>query len=1050
MSQNFMKEVKQMKQTLKRVKNMLSVMAVLMVASRACGAELPKPAVPVEPGQIPADFVIPEYRPIPVAGQGNAAITLDGLWRANPKSPADVAASALDAPGWRDFQVPGHWETQGMPLEGAGVAAVGCDFSVPAAMAGKRLFLRFDAMVGKTEYWFNGVRLGVSEYYWSPVEFEVTGIAKPGQMNRLRLTQTVNHFGFAIQFTHYAGLRPHWPLATGIVRSVRLFALPPLHVSSLHVNTELDKDYRDADLILDLNVDHREAGPVEGASLKLALVDPVGQAVNLPKSVFPLDPLKPGATGVRLANRVVAPQKWNAEKPRLYRLTIELVARGQTLERIERNVGFRKIETRGQKILVNGVQVKLAGANHHEVDPVSHQAGTGRRGEQDVLALKNMNCNFVRTSHYPPTAELLDAADRHGLYVEVECPFHWTRNPVCGENDPARVRDYLMPTAAAVEYHRNHPSVVIWSLGNESGSKRPAGQGPGDPLPANYRATHALIKRMDPTRLTIFENEWNNDGGQPDLGCRHYPLPAIRQDDARPVLCGEIFYLLGYHNMGWGEHVYFDPGMRELWGMMGYVNWSPPGGNRPDNGWNQVYQSENLGGMCFWEMLGVGGLVDIWRRPKPEGWIATRMYAQLHIPVRQVAFKEGQKSVQIPVENRYSFTDLSELKVTWEFADRGGTIDPARPAPGAKPIALGLPPRSQGNFEILLPEGTKEGQMLVIRAVDGRGRLVNAHGIALGNRPASPLPAPVAGCPEFKDDGKTLEIRGKQFGFRIDKATGEVFPLAGAARPALKSLPAVYVAAGSTAGPLTVLPELAGRKVESVTATREGKSLLVQVKDRYADFAGGMELRVDAAGIAECAYDYVCQNKLTVAEAGLRLQCEPACEQLSWRRAAEWDVYPADQIGRPEGTASARRGGAWAGKAVSTWTDDCHWTIFSQGWKPIAAAPTWPWGLDESEAGTSDFRSTKYNIYEATLADPAGRGVRVRANGDANVRAAMDSNGAILHLWRLPGPPKARPTQVEQHYPAGSRLQGRFTMELAATGIAAPAQQRLNTKGSNE
>ena len=141
---------------------------------------------------------------------------------------------------------------------------------------------------------------------------------------------------------------------------------------------------------------------------------------------WPWRPIEP-FTGkdVDIVTHVATPLQWSAEKPRLYRLTVELRRGKTTLERIERNIGFRNIEVRGRQVYVNGQRVKLAGACHHELDPLTGRADTARHAETDVRLLKEANLNYIRTSHYPPNAELLDAADRLGMYVEVEAPFCW-------------------------------------------------------------------------------------------------------------------------------------------------------------------------------------------------------------------------------------------------------------------------------------------------------------------------------------------------------------------------------------------------------------------------------------------------------------------------------------------------------------------------------------------------------------------------------------------------------------------------------------------------
>ena len=190
--------------------------------------------------------------------------------------------------------------------------------------------------------------------------------------------------------------------------------------------TQLDEAYRDAEL--KINVTLENPGPAADSGLSLDIcADGARRHVLLSHSAprLALETLEPGTKAVELVAHVDNPLKWSAEKPHLYRLALQLKRDGQLLESIERNIGFREIEVRGSELLINGVPVKFAGACRHETDPLSGRADTMRHAEQDVQLIKAANLNYIRTSHYPPTMELVDAADRHGMYLEVEAPFCW-------------------------------------------------------------------------------------------------------------------------------------------------------------------------------------------------------------------------------------------------------------------------------------------------------------------------------------------------------------------------------------------------------------------------------------------------------------------------------------------------------------------------------------------------------------------------------------------------------------------------------------------------
>ena len=196
-----------------------------------------------------------------------------------------------------------------------------------------------------------------------------------------------------------------------------------------------------------------------------------------------------GRKEVEISERIGNPLQWSAEKPNLYHLTIELRHGKTVLETLEREVGFRRIEILDRQLYVNGRRIKLAGACHHEFDPLTGRAATMRHAETDVRLMKGANLNLIRTSHYPPTSELLDAADRLGMYVEAEAPFCWVGGAL---DTSSNLQATLTPTSAMIDYDHAHPSILFWSLANESHFN------------PQFLASTRMCKELDPTRPTTF------------------------------------------------------------------------------------------------------------------------------------------------------------------------------------------------------------------------------------------------------------------------------------------------------------------------------------------------------------------------------------------------------------------------------------------------------------------------------------------------------------------------------------------------------------------
>jgi hypothetical protein len=966
------------------------------------------------------------YRPLPTetAGLDKNCLLLDGTWAINPAPTNTPRARPLNDRGWAPFKVPGQWLQQGFDVPQDKPVAVAREFLVPKAWAGDRIILRFDAIHAGTRYWLNGHELGYSENLFTPVEWDITEGAQPGQTNRLDLEMKVATVSEALSCSssyafHNLG---------GIDRSVRVFALPPTHVREMHVNAALDKDYRDGQIGLHLVMESGKEGE-KGLEVLLKLQDATGKnikqrlltsaATGLGGDTLPCIAVEPfvGTRAIDLVTHVARPLQWSAEKPHLYRLVVELRRGGRTLERIERNVGFRNIEIRGRQVYVNGQRVKLAGACHHEFDPLTGRAGTAVHAETDVRLLKDANLNYIRTSHYPPNAELLDAADRLGMYVEVEAPFCWVGGAL---DSSTNLSATLTPTSAMVDYHHSHPSVLVWSLANESHFN------------LQFLASARMVKELDPTRPTTFNHDFANNPAAriTDIANIHYPpMPYddVLKDDPRPLFLGEYFFPICHEQ----TDVAIDPGLRELWGQGSAEPDSafaracaldfdkPPlkPGIKP-GGWSYIYHSDRVIGGAIWASHddafyfsatnhagyawhhGFWGLIDYWRRPKPEWWLARHIFSPVWLETRHVPFVPGQRTVRVPVENRYAFTDFSELKFTWQLNGHRGRLKP-RLAPGA-----------QGELEFPLPPKTVEGDNISLRVTSASGTLIDESVIQLGSEKPVVLPRPASGAPQWSDDGQKVFIQGKGFAAVFDRAKGDFDPADRRHTCAVRSFPAIHVTRydfgdlnGPKSPPYAVFPDAQTRRIGKVEIKEETFGLRLVVHDQYDGFTGSTSLLLDRDGRGVVACDYAYSGKaMDTREAGIRFLLKGACDEVKWRRWSEWGVFPPEDISRTEGTARAHRDRKWG---------EAHWNV----------RPAWPWSQDETELGTADFRSIKYGIREAALVSPDGSGLRVYAGGDAHFRAALAPGGVAAHLlWRCPlGQVQLKPND---------RLHGEFVVGL--------------------
>ncbi|MHB1456294.1 MAG: glycoside hydrolase family 2 TIM barrel-domain containing protein [Armatimonadota bacterium] len=956
------------------------------------------------------------YRPIPIKTANLAGNTksLDGIWRIHPESAEDAKGSALDADGWHDVKIPGQWKQQGFEIPQDRAIAVAKEFTAPRAWSGQRVFLRFEAIHSGTTYWLNGHKLGYSENLFTPVEWEITPFIKYGTTNRLDLEMKV--LAISEQLSWSSSYAFH--SLGGIDRSVRIYALPQICVKDMRVSTNLDRAYRDASLGISFTMDNPAKTDVSGLTADLTLTDAAGNKADQSEAQLTIDKLTPGTKTLGISTHVSNPLKWSAEKPNLYKMALEIRKDGELLERIERNIGFRKIEVRGSQVFINEQVVKFAGVCHHEVDPLMGRAGTARHAETDVRMLKGANLNYIRTSHYPPTRELVDAADRIGMYLEVEAPFCW----VAPTDEIANTKEMLTPTSAMVDYFHSNPSVIVWSLANET-----------HPNPV-FEISRRMIKALDPSRLTTFNHPFSKpEETRPnDIANLHYSgMPyddVLPKDDPRPFFLGEYFFPVCHEQ----TEVRINPGLRELWGH-GHADpesewgkfcsssyggpWLIPG--VPSGAWSYIDKSERTLGGAIWAanddsfyfpdgthagfswVHGYWGLIDAWRRPKPEYWLSRMIFSPVWFPQRKVDYVPGQRSVTLPIENRYSFLDLSELKISWEMAGRKGKVKTQ------------LAPRSSGTIELPIPKGTPAGARMTLEISDSKGRLINRPEITLGEGTTNAVPQPGAGHPKWSDDGKTVMIEGTGYALVLDKSKGELDTSDPRHRAPIMGLPSLHVTRydpgdlqGDHGKPYAIYPDAKTRVVESVSVNETANGLAVSISDRYDSFKGSIIWLIDKAGMGKVSYDYAFTGEeLDTREQGIRFKLPRAYDGIKWHRWSEWgDVFPEESISRTEGSAKALRPGT---------TEPDKENVF----------PDRVWSLDQNELGTADFRSIRFCIYNASLVAPDGAGIKVYANADAHVRPCLAEDGIMLHILNTC---RMGQTTIKN----GAKLKGEFVVEI--------------------
>lgn len=895
-------------------------------------------------------------RPVEVAGTTVPLRSLNGEWRFAPLAPkAPGAISAATAARWRPIRVPGEWVMQGFDVAKDQFACYLRQFQVPADWAGNRLKLRFDTVQSQCRVWVNGQEVGRHEGGFVPFELDITEAARTGDNTLAVAVKNESVADTLASATAYAG----HPLG-GITRKVTLFAVPPVNLAAQWLVTEFDPDFRNATLKVRLEIANESKADWSGGALLFQLRDPKNELVEIQPARFSLPAIRAGQTLTQQVSLpVTQPGQWDPEHPNLYTLRTELRAGVHSGMAASQRFGFRQVQVRGNQVFVNGRPIKLHGVCRHETHPLLGRSLSPEWWRKDAELFRAANINYIRTSHYPPAEEFLDACDELGLYVECEAALCWVRDTRSPKYFPCLMRANL----ENIVCNRNHPSVIVWSLANES-SWGPA-----------FAEVLKRVKGLDPGRPTSFHDQcW---GGSPeatsraDIAVFHYPDtngPAKCDEMNRPTLFGEYCHVQTYNQR---EH-FTDPGVRDQWGPrfaeMYDLMYRHPGclGGAIWSGIDDAFHLPNgqVEGYGFW------GVIDGWRRPKPELFHVRKAYSPIRVTTAEVAPGEGP--VRVALENRYDFTDLSEVRIDWQLGAEKGSATARVPA------------RSAGELVIPIRRHRTEGQQLRLTFTDPRGFVCEKVELPVGRvKVVPPLPKSLLSGPlQLETSDAALRVRGADWSCEIDRHTGQLTRLLVGGTPVIIGGPRLMILPleGGPCQPQDLTrfgaynPLCRDWQAKSVAATRQPDgSVQVRVEGKYTEAAGGYTLRLNARGTLELAYDFAARTAVNPRQAGMVWWLGRAFDTLQWERRAEWSAYPADHIGRPVGEAKANPNG-------------------NQRVVHLTAAPAHEWSADATALGTADFRSSKARVFWASLRDPRGRGVMLLSDGSQTARAFVDGD----------------------------------------------------------
>lgn len=704
-------------------------------------------------------------------GVSSRVQSLDGDWqfmwvpRPEMRLP-DFYRTEFDASEWKTLQVPSHWELNGYgtPIyvsagypfkidpprvtttpkerftafeERNPVGMYRRTFRVSETWEGMRLFLHFGGVMSAFHVYLNGEHVGYSQGSNLPSEFEVTEFIRSGE-NLIAVEV------FRWSDGSYLEDQDMWRLS-GIFRSVTVYATPGVRIADLAVRTEFDEDYRDAELIVHPEFSAVPGEDAEGWTVAAQLFSESGKAVLSESPVADVKeilnrgyragilvdrtPQRGGAKFGWLRAMVPSPLHWTAETPNLYRLVLELRdPQGRTHEAVSCNVGFRELAIRDGQFLVNGEPVRFRGVNRHEHDPWTGHVLSRERMLEDILLMKRANVNAVRTAHYPNDPYWYDLCDRYGLYVmdEADIETHGLRGYLA--SDPNWHAAFLDRAIRTLERDKNYPSVVFWSMGNESG------YGP------NFSAISAWWRTADPTRPIHYEGAQRGDGeardpDTVDVISRFYPRVreaylnpgiepgeereraenarwerlleiAMEPSDDRPVLTSEYAHVMG-NALGnlreyWEEiysHRRMLGGFIWDWVDQGLYKVSPTGDPYIAYG-GDFGDYPNLKAFCL------NGIIFADRSLTPQYHQLKKIYQ----PIAIEAVSSDIESCALRVTNRHHHSGLDAFVGRWTLSVDGVEIGSgAFPVPSIGPgeaqtvqIPLSLPVKTVQGAEVWL------------------------------------------------------------------------------------------------------------------------------------------------------------------------------------------------------------------------------------------------------------------------------------------------------------------------------------------------------------
>ena len=726
-------------------------------------------------------YVNEDYAELNNRKDGTFRLLLNGTWQFNyvdsfSMRPMDFDAASLDKYEWHDITVPGNWELQGfglpiyvntryefvsvgypvywqkpnppyVPEEWNPTGTYRRTFDLPSDWSGKDIYLSADGVRGAAYYYINGSFAGMNKDAKTPARFDVTGLVRPGENE---ICVQVHRFSDG----NYLECQDFWRIS-GIERDIYLYAQPAVHIEDFRVVAGLTNGYRDGTLDVSVMTDEPTDLTVGYRLLGHDLSCEDSKQLDMSNEVtFDTQTL----AGVK---------PWTAETPNLYTLLITLTdADGEVVEATSCRIGFRDVRVEDGRLKVNGRPIYVRGVNIHEHNEYTGHYVTEELMMKDIELMKLYNVNTVRTSHYPQPERFYELCDQYGLYVIDEANieshgmgYDLRKGGTLG-NNPVFYGAHEYRALNMLERDKNHPSVIIWSMGNESGNGY------------NFYKLYQLFKSLDETRPVQYERagrEWNTD-----IYCPMYrSIPEILAYAADPTATAPLILCEYAHAMGNSLGNF-----RDYWEaieshplLQGGCIWD----------WvDQGFARTDADGRKYWAYGGdygpvgtpsdgdfcINGLVFPDRSVKPQTMEMGKVY-------QSIRFRDFDPATgRVTVKNNYSFTSTSDFDFYYLVKNDAGDVT-------RHDLHVSLAPGEEGEFVLEgLPADHGDGsewfvELYAVTRTDAplvpRGHVVASEQFCLNRLERQHVLRAQA---QYEETDETLVFKGEDHEITFDKATG--------------------------------------------------------------------------------------------------------------------------------------------------------------------------------------------------------------------------------------------------------------------------------------